>query len=463
MSGWRGIREVLEQEFVQAVEEGKSAESLAALRRAFEATDDPLELERLHEQLLGVPVASDFPFREPNDLPTIQSLRRSSTPRHDPPDDELYDRLYGAWLGRSVGCALGKPVEYYMEPKDGLPSWQRQKTYVTAVSDDEWPLRDYFPEHSPAESVTGLSACPLSTRDHIAFMESDDDIRYTVLGQQLLATEGIEFSSESVARLWLKSLPYDFVFTAETQAYRNIVIGANHLRSKQYAESDADWEWIAHHLNPYREWIGAQIRVDSYAYAAPGNPELAAELAYRDARISHTKNGIYGAMFCAAMIAAAFTSSSVQEVIEAGLGEIPATSRLYAAMRRTSEICAAHDNRFESFESVIEDIYSEFGHYDPVHTINNAALCVAALLLGGGDFHKSVTFAVMGGWDTDCNGATVGSIMGAMLGAAGIPEHWSGRLNDTLMSMVPDYHPIAISECARRSAVIARAAASAVR
>lgn len=458
MSGWRGIRETIEHEFVQAREEGKDAAALAELAAVFERTDDPDELESLHARLLALPVSADFPFDEPNGLDAIRALRSGASVRRSAPeDDELYDRLYGAWLGRSIGCALGKPVEYYMEGRDGLKSWQRQKTYLTAIAADEWPLRDYFPEHSPAETVTGLTACPLSTRDHIAFMESDDDIRYTVLGQQLLAAEGADFTSESVAKLWLRSLPYDFVFTAETQAYRNIVIGANHLRSKQYAPQDADWEWIVHHLNPYREWIGAQIRVDSYGYAAPGNPELAAEFAHRDARISHAKNGLYGAMFCAAMIAAAFTSDSIDEIIEAGLAEIPSTSRLYADMRKTIEICAAHGNRFEAFEAVIEAIYVEFGHYDPVHTNNNAALCVAALILGGGDFHRAVTFAVMGGWDTDCNGATVGSIMGAMLGVGGIPEHWSGRLNDTLMSMVPDYHPIAISECARRSLTIARA------
>jgi ADP-ribosylglycohydrolase len=81
---------------------------------------------------------------------------------------------------------------------------------------------------------------------------------------------------------------------------------------------------------------------------------------------------------------------------------------------------------------------------------------VAALLLSGGDFHKGITLAVMGGWDTDCNGATVGSIVGAISGAKAAPRHWTGRLNDTLKSLIIDYHPIAISECARKSVEIAR-------
>ena len=91
-----------------------------------------------------------------------------------------------------------------------------------------------------------------------------------------------------------------------------------------------------------------------------------------------------------------------------------------------------------------------------MHTNNNAAVCVAALLLSGGDFSRGITLAVMGGWDTDCNGATVGSIVGAITGARKAPSHWTGRLHDTLNSEIVDYHPIAISECARRSVKIAR-------
>ncbi len=463
MSGWRSIRQLIQHEVDQAIEEGKDPTAVHELRQEASRVDDDRALESLHARLLELPVSPQFAFLEPDDLPSIRAHRIPADPtaslRRELDDQQLLERLYGAWLGRSIGCALGKPVEYFMDVRNGLTSWERQKAYLTAISPDEWPLRDYIPEHSPAESLAGRSACPWSTRDHIAFMESDDDIRYTVLAQQMLAEEGANFTSESVARVWLRSLPYDLVFTAETQAYRNIVLDVNQLRSKQYEDSTQaiDWRWVSHHLNPYREWIGAQIRVDSYAYAAPGRPELAAEFAYRDARISHAKNGVYGAMFCASMIAAAFEAETVEGIIEAGLGQIPSTSRLYAAMRRTLEICSEHGNDFEGFESVIRALHDEFSAYDPVHTINNAAACVAALVLGAGDFHRSVTFSVMCGWDTDCNGATVGSIVGAMLGADGIPEHWSGRLNDTLLSMVPGYHPIAISECARRSLEIARA------
>jgi hypothetical protein len=288
-----------------------------------------------------------------------------------------------------------------------------------------------------------------------------------------------------VARAWIENLPYSSVCTAETQAYRNLVERYNVHVNPAPADT-IDWQWVATHRNPYREWIGAQIRADSWGYAAPGNPELAAEFAWRDARLSHVKNGIYGEMFCAAMIAAAFALDDPLQIVEAGLAEIPATARLYAEMRQVIAICQKYSGGRASrepssdkgimargdarppkitggmpmspfaFEQVHDEIYALLGHYHPVHTNNNAALVVAALLLGGHDFEKVITTAVMGGWDSDCNGATAGSIAGAMLGAKKLPRKWIEPLHDTLNSQIIGYHPIAISQCAKRSADIVK-------
>jgi hypothetical protein len=283
-------------------------------------------------------------------------------------------------------------------------------------------------------------------------METDDDIRYTVLGQKVLLEKGADFTTGDVMGMWMSELPYAMVCTAETQAYRNYVLRYRlHCGSKP----EADWSWVATHQNPYREWIGAQIRADSWGYAAPGNPELAADFAWRDARMSHVKNGIYGEMFVAAMIAAGFALADPLKVVAAGLAEIPRRSRLHAEMEQVIEICRKHQFSYAAFEAVFDEIHALLGHYHPVHTNNNAALVVAALLLGRRDFEKVITLAVMGGWDTDCNGATAGSIFGAMHGAQSIPSKWKDPLRDTLYSRIFDYHPIAISECARRSLDIA--------
>lgn len=452
--GWDSAPDLLKYELEQSALEGRDVKALQRLTAGMDQMNAH-ELIALHARILELPIAEDFPFDEPSDLEGIRKLRTAapSLPTPDLSEARLYDQLHGAWLGRCAGCALGKPVECYMRANSDLSTWERQKHYLLGISPDEWPLRDYFPAHSPTEDVTGKLICAPSTREQIAFMETDDDIRYTVLGQILLMEKGYGFTSEDVAMNWLQHLPYRLVCSAETQAYRNlVVIGAQ--RADKLKMGAIDWDWVVTHMNPYREWIGAQIRIDSYGYACPGDPALAAELAWRDARISHIKNGLYGPMFCAAMIAASFVTSDPRTIIEAGLAQIPQTSRLYADVREAIAICERHRCDYAAFEPIIRELHAAFGHYDPVHTNNNAALCAASLLVSGGDFHRGITFAVMGGWDTDCNGATVGSIVGIIHGASTAPAHWTDRLCDTLRSQIPDYHPIAISECARRATQI---------
>jgi len=445
-------------ELTQSREEGRDAAAVEALRAELEAAgDDPAGLQAVYGKLMALPVRDDFPFDEPSDLDGIR-VRRAAGPRRFEmrlDDDGLLDRELGAWLGRCAGCALGKPVEGMMGRRGDLTSKGRIKRYLTAVGPDEWPLSYYFPKASPASEETGAVGCYPSCREEIAFMETDDDIRYTVLGLEILREHGRDFTTLNVARTWTGRLPYGWVCTAETQAYRNIVMLNEYLGPKRETDS-IDWSWVATHDNPYREWIGAQIRADGFGYGAPGDIELAAEFAWRDARMSHVKNGIYGEMLCAAMIAAAFALDDPVEIVKAALGEIPATSRLHKDMTQVIDICAGHGNDPAEFEAVLDEIYALLGHYHEVHTNNNCALVVAALILGGHDFEKVITIAVMGGWDTDCNGATAGSIAGAMLGARQLPGKWTKPLNDKLMSGIIGYHPIAISECARRSAEVAR-------
>jgi len=240
-------------------------------------------------------------------------------------------------------------------------------------------------------------------------------------------------TSEQIADEWLSHLQYASVYTAEREAYRNL---ADHLPIPETAV----------YLNPYREWIGAQIRADPWGYVMAGRPVAAADLAFRDARISHVKNGIYGEMMAAAMVASAFTASSPEEIVRTGLAVIPAKSRLAEAVRRVLEWSQRADSWKECFECVEEN----YGHYSPVHTINNMLNVVLALMYGGGDFTRSISIAVMAGWDTDCNGATTGSVMGAFVGASAIPERWTEPISDVVRSNVREFEECSISDLSSR-------------
>ena len=167
--------------------------------------------------------------------------------------------------------------------------------------------------------------------------------------------------------------------------------------------------------NPAREWIGAQIRGDYYGYINPGDPETAADMAWRDASISHIKNGIYGEMFVSAMLAAAAVTDNIEEIILSGLSQIPNTSRLYEAIMQIINNYKNNVSAEQCFKEIHKK-YDEYNGHDWCHTISNASIVTASLLYGGGDLGKSICMAVQTGFDTDCNGATVGSIIGMITG-----------------------------------------------
>ena len=452
MAGWESLFQLVKEEVKQRGEEGCDVIGYEELVEA--AENDEAELMRLYGELMALPIAADFPYAEPSELGEIRAERPRAVAVASPDltDAEWLDKFNGAWLGRSAGCALGKPLESapFMGGSGGRSGCANVKLWFEGAN--AWPIQGYTPlESDSVQAYPDLHIaewCKASTREHIQFMETDDDIRYTVLGLIMLEEKGADFDSWDVGRLWHERLSYNQVCTAETQAYLNFAQIIAHMRRHETDKLTPEAkDWVRAYLNPYREWIGAQIRVDGYAYGAAGNPELAAELAWKDASFSHVKNGIYGAMFCAAMIAAAFAETDVRRIVEIGLGAIPANSRLAHDIKLAVDIADSTDDQVE----LTQRIWDAFCHYHPVHTNNNAALCAAALIHSGGDFEKGITTAVLGGWDTDCNGATVGSVLGAMLGGSALPASWTAPLNDRLYAAVNGFHPIAISECARRS------------
>ena len=72
-----------------------------------------------------------------------------------------------------------------------------------------------------------------------------------------------------------------------------------------------------------------------------------------------------------------------------------------------------------------------------VHAIPNTALLAAALTHADGDFTASICRAVSGGWDTDSNGATAGSIAGLLAGSPdALPDRWTAPLKNRLATSV---------------------------
>jgi ADP-ribosylglycohydrolase len=266
---------------------------------------------------------------------------------------------------------------------------------------------------------------PFKTRcyaDTCNGMPVDDDTNYVVLAQRIVSKYGRDFTANDVSKAWLYYQRKDAYCTAERVAFCNFIKGYEPPVSAFYQ-------------NPYREWIGAQIRGDYFGYINPGNPELAAEMAFRDASISHIKNGIYGEMFIAAMIACAAVTTNIEDIILGGLAEIPHTSRLH---EQVTELLADYHNGTTQNEcfTKIHTRYNEHNGHDWCHTISNALIVVASLLYGNGDYGKSICMSVEAGFDTDCNGATVGSILGMAFGLDCIEDVWSSPIQNRLHTSI---------------------------
>lgn len=427
MSGLRDwMIKIVSAEIVQKREEGCTTDSIEALFRSKKNTSNVEELERIWSDLYLLEPRADSPYFEPSELEEIESESRPFGHRLRVSDDSLEDRIYGAWLGRCAGCLLGKPVE----------GWSKERIEEYLRAEGEYPLKGYFQRSSSVLDQAGKQGM---FRGEIEGMPRDDDIDYTILGIHILESFGTRVTSEEIAEEWLCHLPYRSVYTAERVAYMNLV---NMVPIPDTAK----------YLNPYREWIGAQIRGDPWGYVLPGNPLEAARLAFRDARISHIGNGIYGEMMASAMVSASFACDDPKKVVRTGLSILPHRSRLFEGVQdvlRWSE-------EFDRWQDCWERIKERYGGYSPVHTINNALNVILALLYGKGDFTQTVSIAVMSGWDTDCNGATAGSIIGGIVGASGIPSEWVAPLRDRVESHVLGFQETKISDLARRTLVLAQ-------
>jgi ADP-ribosylglycohydrolase len=413
------------------------------------ARADRSALLALHQQLKQVPVRPGWPYVEPSDLETIRQARPSPMPlpRFYLAEAEIKHKIHGAWLGRAAGCILGKPFEMGFL-QDEI------RDYLQGA--DAYPLQDYVPAQSRSRHVLRRDCVP-SMRGYVAYAQEDDDLNYMCLAVKLLEAHGLSFTTLDVGMNWLDSIPFLWTWGPEHVVYLNLAAAVGEHRAVA-----VDLDAVTGYLNPGAEWIGAQIRTDVYGYVCPGLPELAAELAWRDAYLTHRQSGIYGAMWVAAMNAAAFTLLEPEAALRTGLDQIPAQSRFAEAIQRTIEWARSHDN-WELTGQRIEEHYGQYSA-EGVGAIDNACCVAAALLYGWGDgsaspaerYERTITIAVQLGRDTDCNGATAGSIAGLLLGASALPAKWIAPLNDTLRTCVVNFGEVSIAAMARRTYELSR-------
>lgn len=333
--------------------------------------------------------------------------------------DDYAEKVYAGVTGKIVGVRLGAPVE----------SWTSEQ--IRAVYGE---VDGYISDYSD--------------------FAADDDINGTLFAVRALGDYGCsrDLTAEQIGLNLLNYAPYEHGYfwwggygtSTEHTAYLNLRSGILPPRSGSVEQNGPE---IA-------EQIGGQIFIEGWGLVSPCNPCLAAEFAQKAASVTHGGNGIYGGMFVAACVSAAFGQSDVRRIIESGLAVIPPDCE-YA--RAVGAVVRYFDSSpGAAWRDALRYVQTDFGYdrYPGVcHIIPNAAVVVLALLYGGGDFTRSVNIGVMCGWDTDCNVANIGAILGVMNGIEGIdftkwrkPVHdfvacssVMGSLNITDIARVADY------------------------
>jgi ADP-ribosylglycohydrolase len=432
---WLDLSDRIKYELQQREEEGNDISKLHNEWNELESLavneeNKKVIAEKFYHKLETFPFNVQNEKNEPsewNEIIQLTKLKQEHVPFFT--SSFIEDRILGGWLGRSAGCLLGKPIE--KTPRYGIKEM--------LSSNNTWPITDYITGKGISNSL--LKKYPWnkhsgseSLKENIECMTEDDDINYPMINLLIFEKYGDEFSTENVIQTWIDNFPVLSTFTAERVAYANAIAGSNPPETALIR-------------NPYREWIGAEIRADFWGWISAAQPIRAAEFAWRDARLSHVRNGIYGEMFFASAIASAFKFDNVLEIINEALLSVPPKSRFAQAINFVLTLPI----KDQLWDETVDSLYEKFGKYHWVHTINNAALVVAALLSSKGDYEHAICNVVMGGWDTDSNGATVGSIMGTMIGAKNLPPKWIDPLNNKIRSSLKGFDNSLISNLAKRT------------
>lgn len=323
-----------------------------------------------------------------------------------PPD--FHERVYAGVLGKIIGVYLGRPFE------------QKSHEWIDENLGEIW-----FYVHDRLGQ-------PL--------IVADDDISGTFTFVRAMEDYGcsLDLTPEQIGQTWL-----NYIIERKTILWwGGIGTSTEHtayMRLKQGIKAPLSGS-IELNGTTVAEQIGAQIFIDGWGLLFPNDPERAADFARRAGSVSHDGEAIYGAQMVAAMVSAAFSESNPVKLIETALALIPQDSQIARLIHEIQEWHAASPADWRETRAKIAAKYGYDKFGGGCHMVPNHALIIHSLLHGAGDFQKSLMIVNTCGWDTDCNSANVGCILGVAGGLAGISAgpDFRGPVADRLLLPTAD-------------------------
>lgn len=311
---------------------------------------------------------------------------------------EYVERTYAAWLGKIIGIRLGAPVEGWTA-EDIRRTYGRVTGYLvdygTFAADDD--------SNGPLFFVRALER-------HCSRDITAEEMGRNVLGWLCDGHGFFWWGGEGIA--------------TEHTAYNNLKKGIPAPRSGSCEVNGTE----------LAEQIGGQIFSDCWGYVAPGDPELARDLARKMSSVTHDGDGIQGGIFVACAIALAYTCSDIRAIIEKSITYLDQESGYVKLCKAVIAQVDAHPGDPEAVLAWIQESHGYDRYPGVCHILPNTAIMIWAMLYGDGDFDRTMTMLCEAGWDTDCTLGNVGSILGALVGLEGIHERWTAPIGDILLS-----------------------------
>ena len=242
----------------------------------------------------------------------------------------------------------------------------------------------------------------------------NDDITYELALLKAVEKKGRAVTAADIAEQWVALIPMGW--SAEDIALQNLKLGVFPPES-------------GYRNNPYREWIGAQMRGAVCGMLYPGKPGEAARLAWTDGQISHHNNGILGEVFNAVLTSIAYVVPDIRRTVETAISLIPDDSEYYSVI----SFALAQCRKYPSWEEAWRVCEKKYERYNWIHAYPNAAAEVIALWYGAGDFDETMHICAMEGYDVDCNAAQIGTVVAISSGKAPA-EHWLEPIGDELIT-----------------------------
>lgn len=256
-------------------------------------------------------------------------------------------------------------------------------------------------------------------------MVPNDDLDLQLIWMDVLLEKGVRFTSDQLMKAWLEE--YDYNFGEYSVARRNYRRGLKPPVSGKYANLF------------FRNSMGCPIRSEIWGMIAPGNPDLAAQFACRDGILDHDGESVWAEQCLAAMDAAAFFVSDMEELLSIGLRYVPAHGMVYRCMETAWQGFRAGEPWRKTWK-VLRDRY---GHPDCTYAPQNMGILVLALLHGGCDFDRTLTITANAGWDVDCTCSTAAALLGILKGYDGFDPKWHQFVGEDIVTLARPRHEIA--------------------